>query len=148
MQPQFPDEKPLNPFDFWTGADFVMKIRNVEGYRNYDKSEFKSTSSLLDGDDEKLETVFNKMYDLEEFTDAKNFKTYDELKTKLANVLGESAPRTVRQEIAEDAPRAEAPQYKTAEAADVYEDHNVNVGNSSNDEDDTLSYFARLAQES
>ena len=88
MQPQFQDEEPVNPFDFWEGASFKLKIRNVEGYRNYDKSEFASPSELRDNDEE-LETIYNAMYDLTEFTDPSNYKTYDELKSRLQMVLGE-----------------------------------------------------------
>ena len=91
MQPSFQDEKAVNPFDFWEGADFKLKIRQVEGYRNYDKSEFASPTSLYESDDTKLEGVYNQLYDLSEFTDPKNYKTYDELKAKLARVLGEEA---------------------------------------------------------
>ena len=69
MQPQYPDEKPMNPFDLWEGGDFVMKIRKVEGYRNYDKSEFKKASELLDGDDTKLEATCSQIMELSEFTD-------------------------------------------------------------------------------
>ena len=145
MQPQFPDEKPVNPFDFWDGADFVMKIRNVEGYRNYDKSEFRSPSPLLNGDDAGLENVYGQLHDISEFIDPKSYKSYDELKTKMYTVLGEQAPRTVKQSVALDEeipgfetrqrpapqPVAAAPQ-QTAEAVD---------------EDDTMSYFAKLAAE-
>ena len=136
MQPQFPDEAPVNPFDMWEGADFVLKIRNVEGYRNYDKSEFKSPSAIFD-DDDKLEGLYNKQHDLSEWTDPKNYKSYDELKTRLAAVLGESAPRTAKQAVAldevDDKPSFSAP--KPAEAL------------SNEAEDDTMSYFARLAND-
>ncbi len=88
MNPEFPDEKPMNPFDFWEGANFKLKIRNVEGYRNYDKSEFESVSALLDGDDEKLEELWKKEYSLKDFTDKKHFKSYDQLKSRLDKVLG------------------------------------------------------------
>ena len=149
MQPQFPDEKPVNPFDFWEGADFLLKIRQVEGYRNYDKSEFRSPAALYDGDEAKLEAVYDQMHPISEFVDPANYKTYDELKAKLANVLGEAAPRTVKQEVAMDlddeipefqssptpaAPSSPAPAITTAEA-------------SMSDDDDTMSYFAKLAAE-
>lgn len=138
MQPQFQDEQPVNPFDFWEGADFKLKIRNVEGYRNYDKSEFASPSALFDGEDSKLETVYNQLHDLSEFTDPKNYKTYDELKAKLSRVLGEEmgggAP-TVKEMVQLNEP-APAPAMPTAE--EVVAD----------DDDDTMSYFARLAESS
>jgi hypothetical protein len=86
MNPQFEDEKPLNPFDFWEGANFKMKIRNLEGYRNYDKSEF-AVPSKLDEDDSKVEQIWASQYSLNEFIDPSNFKTYQELEAKLNKVL-------------------------------------------------------------
>ena len=82
MQPQFADEEAINPFDFWSGANFKLKIRKVEGYWNYDKSEFDSPSVLLD-DDDKLESIYKNLNDLNEFTDLKNFKSYEDLKKRL-----------------------------------------------------------------
>ena len=102
MKPQFPDEQPMNPFDLWAGADFVLKIRQVDGYPNYAKSEFKSPSELFGGDEARLEAVYNSQHDVSEWTDPKNYKSYDELKSRLAIVLGESAPRTKKQEAALD----------------------------------------------
>jgi len=142
MQPEFADETPINPFDFWEGADFKLKIRNVEGYRNYDRSEFAAPSALHDGDDTKLETVYNSLHSLTEFTDPKNYKSYDELKARLMKVLGqEAAPLTTAESVTLDetasAPRSSAPA-PTPEPV---------VAASADDEDDTLSYFAKLAQE-
>ena len=147
MQPQFPDEKPVNPFDMWDGADFTLKIRKVEGYPNYDTSTFKSPSAISD-DEAKLEEIYNKQQDLSEWTDPKNYKSYDELKVRLASVLGESSPRTVKEEIALDdeipydnfktdpeppIKSEPAPKAKTAETA--------------LDDDDTMAYFSKLANE-
>ena len=142
MQPSFADETPVNPFDFWEGADFKLKIRQVEGYRNYDKSEFASPSSLYGGDEAKLEGVYNQLHDLSEFTDPKNYKTYDELKAKLARVLGEESSMgapTMKQEMQMNTP-APQPEYKVAEPVTAEQ---VNL----QDDDDTMSYFAKLAQE-
>ena len=140
MQPEFADEDPVNPFDFWEGADFKLKIRNVEGYRNYDKSEFSGVSSLYDADESRLESVYNQLHDLSEFTNPTNYKSYDELKAKLMKVLGEEATAgayTVRQEmqINEPAPSPE-PQRLEPVSADQL-----------SDEDDTMSYFAKLAND-
>lgn len=88
MNPEFPDEAPLNPFDLWEGADFKLKIRNVEGYRNYDKSEFASKSALYDGNDEKLEALWKKEYSLAEIISKDQFKSYDDLKARLDKTLG------------------------------------------------------------
>ena len=137
MQPEFADEKAVNPFDFWEGADFKLKIRNVEGYRNYDKSEFASPSALHEGDDTKLEAVYNQLHDLSEFTDPKNYKTYDELKAKLGRVLGEEAiagAPTMAQTAQMNEPAPVPVEPATAE-------------NIASDDDDTMSYFARLANE-
>lgn len=132
MNPQFEDEKAVNPFDLWEGANFKLKIRNVEGYRNYDKSEFSASSALFD-DDEKLEAVWKKEYSLKEFLDPSKFKSYDELKGRLDKVLGLDgsvpAPRTTVEQ-AKAAPVARKP----VEA----------ITDTSSDEDD-MSYFSRLA---
>jgi hypothetical protein len=87
MNPEFQDEEKVNPFDYWGGANFKLKVRKVSGFVNYDKSEFESVSPLLGGDDEKLERLWKTQYKLSEFTDAKNFKSYDELKARLDEVL-------------------------------------------------------------
>ena len=88
MNPEFEDEQAVNPFDMWEGANFKLKIRNVEGYRNYDKSEFDSPTPLFDGADEKLEELWKKEYSLKDFTEKKQFKPYDQLKARLDKVLG------------------------------------------------------------
>jgi len=138
MQPEFADEKAVNPFDFWEGADFKLKIRNVEGYRNYDKSEFAAQTSLHSGDDVKLEALYNQLHDLSEFTDPKNYKTYDDLKAKLGRVLGEEA-------IMAGAPTmAQTAQMNEPAPAPVQP---VTAENIPSEDDDTMSYFARLANE-
>ena len=141
MQPSFADEKAVNPFDLWEGANFKLKIRNVEGYRNYDKSEFDSPTTLSD-DDSVLEGIYNKQASLQEFLDPKNFKTYDELKMKLSRVLGEevsAGANTVKQDtqLGESTP---PPEIKSAEPVTAEQ-------MSSQEDDDTMSYFAKLAKE-
>lgn len=139
INPEFEDEKPMNPFDFWKGANFKLKIRNYEGYRNYDKSEFDTQSALLDGDDKQIEKVWKAAHSLKEFVKSENFKSYDELKEKLNRVLGAggatraAAPKIQEEEAPWDEPKAAKPR-KTAEAVSV-------------DEDDDLSYFDKLAAE-
>jgi len=138
MQPQFADETPVNPYDFWEGADFKLKIRKVEGWVNYDKSEFSAQSALFDGDEGRLNEVYGQLYALQDFLDPKNYKTYDELKAKLNRVLGVDAG--VSMEAPAPAPVVEAPSF-AAESAPV-------ADTADSDEDDTLSYFAKLAKES
>lgn len=136
MQPQFADEDPINPFDFWAGASFKLKIRNVEGYRNYDKSEFASQKPLSE-DDEELETVYSKLHDLNEFSDPENYKSYNELQERLSMVLGVTA--AAERNFTSVTETAAAPAPKTApEPVITIADE---------DEDDTMSYFAKLAAE-
>jgi hypothetical protein len=137
MQPAFKDETPVNPFDFWEGANFKLKIRKVDGYWNYDKSEFEVPSALFD-DDDKLEEVWKKQYPLAEFTAATNFKSYDELKTRLHAVLAGTTAVGTAAEVMEDAPRVQ-PKVDTKPAPKP----TVDNGN----DEDTMSYFEKLANE-
>ena len=140
MNPQFEDEKPVNPFDLWQGANFKLKIRNVEGYRNYDKSEFDEPAALLD-DDEKLEAVWKSEYPLSEFISPDTYKSYDELKAKLYRVLalGETETVNTPAESFATAPKAaSAPTMPSATAAAA----EVPLSTSAEDTDDeSLSFF-------
>lgn len=147
MNPSFADEKPINPFDFWAGANFKLKIRQVEGYRNYDKSEFDSQSALLDGDDEKLEAVYKQLHSLQEFLAPSNFKSYDELKRKLDSVLNPAGGGAQRATAAAKAALDDAEEdlpwnNDTKEAAPQKE-----LVSESEGADDPLEYFRRLASE-
>jgi len=140
MQPQFQDETPVDPFDFWEGASFKLKIRNVEGYRNYDKSEFASPSPLLGGDDDQLETIYNGLYDLNEFTDPSNYKTYEELEQRLHLVLGQiETPRSTSQQVELENVREAAPM-RTQPAPEPR-------SSVADDDEDTMSFFSKLAAE-
>ena len=138
MQPAFADETPINPFDFWKGANFKLKIRKLDGYWNYDKSEFDAVSTLGDFNDDQLESIYKSQHSLTAFTDAKNFKTYEELEKRMNTVLNSrkvAAP--VAEEVAdEDDNRGPAPSVTAAAAPTPNED-----------EEDVMSYFSRLAEE-
>ena len=137
MNPQFQDEKPFNPFDFWAGANFKLKIRKVEGYQNYDKSEFESPAPLFDGEDTKLEKIWKAEHSLKEFLDPKNFKSYDELKAKLNRVLGveasstSNANRNSKAESSKPASKTEEPSWDSSDS----------------DDDDEMKYFSKLASD-
>jgi len=136
MNPQFPDEKPLNPFDFWEGANFALKIRNVESYRNYDKSTFMTTS-VLHKDDTRLEAIHSQEHSLQEFLKPSNFKSYDELKDKLNRVLASSMEgRTSNVMEQEDTIAPTASRVRPAPAPAMDE---------ATDDDDDLNYFKKLA---
>ena len=138
MNPEFEDETATNPFDFWEGADLKLKIRNVEGYRNYDKSEFAEVSPLENGDDDKLEKVYESMFSLQEFTDRKNFKTYAELQAKLDMVLGLSGSTPAPSVKTAEENVVEMPKQKEVSAPKI---------KSSDNDDENLSFFEKLAEE-
>jgi len=136
MNPQFEDEEAINPFDLWKGANFKLKIRKVDGYQNYDKSEFESASPLSSDDDE-LEKIWKSEFALSELISDKEFKTYDALKTRLDKVLGLSgevpAPKTTVETIKE---QAKAAPKKV-----------VDIEPEVTEEDEDLAYFSKLAEE-
>jgi hypothetical protein len=140
MEPEFDDEQPTNPFDLWEGANFRLKIRNVEGYRNYDKSEFDNPAPLFD-DDDKLEGVWKSEHSLQAFLDRKNFKSYDELKTRLYRVLaldGGSVTQNVQDRFSDsedEAPRQQ--KTKPQKSQPVAED----------DDDESMQFFKELAED-
>jgi len=146
MQPEFPGEEPVNPFDFWNGADFQLKIRNVAGYRNYDKSEFKAPSALFEADEVKLEATYNQMFDINEFVEPTSFKPYDELKGRLQVVLGEAVGANAVTSTANVSQSAEENVGRSAPEPEIVQSPAPTVG-AEEDEDDTLSYFAKMAQE-
>jgi len=144
MNPQFDDEKPVNPFDLWEGSNFRLRIRKFEGYRNYDKSEFEKPSALSD-DDSVLESVYSKEYSLQGFLQPSEFKTYDELKARLHKVLGLDGSATKSTSRAEDDEiwKEEAPKFKAKEAAPA----RVAVAAADDDDEDGLDFFKKLAED-
>ena len=148
MNPEFEDEDAINPFDFWGGANFKLKVRKVAGFINYDKSEFDSPSALLDGDDEKLEELWKKQYSLKEFTDASNFKDYGQLKKRFESVVSGGGIATSAEEI-EEAQREVSSKFGTNN--DSSDDGSTKAeeafGKSDSEEDDALSYFEKLAND-
>jgi hypothetical protein len=147
MQPEFEDETPINPFDFWQGANFKLKLVKKDGYWNYDKSEFDRVAPLLD-DDDALEAVWKKQYSLTAVTAPDQFKSYEDLEKRLKYVLGQKTaarPRLDEEVDNEDNDRGSyAPDFTSRRS-----EPELPVVSSSNDEDedDALSYFQRLAEE-
>ena len=137
MQPEFDDEDPINPFDYWAGANFKLKVRKVGGYINYDKSEFESPSELLGGDDGKLEELWKTQHSLQAFVAPDQFKTYDELKKKLQEVVGDDIRATESDFVSQ----------KTAEDVVVEETVSSDNGEVEGEETDALSYFQRLGDD-
>mgnify|MGYP003310613770 CR=1 FL=1 len=137
MQPAFEDENPVNPFDFWEGANFKLKIRKVDGFWNYDKSEFEAPSALFDNDDD-IEKVWNKQYPLVDFTASTNFKSYDELKTRLNMVLAGTTTVGNVTTLMEDEPVVSAVVDTKEEPAPVTVE---------DEDEDTMDYFQKLADD-
>jgi len=156
MNPQFEDESPINPFDFWEGAEFKLKARNVEGYRNYDKSEFSTPSPLSDPSgapmsDEEMENIWSGQKSLSDIIDPKNFKSYNDLKAKMYKVLaldgGSHAPNNTAED--DDAGMDFSPKFQERSAPTLAEapSPSFSASASSNDDDDTLDFFKGLADD-
>jgi len=149
MQPEFEDEEAIDPFDFWQGANFKLKAKNVAGYRNYDSSEFARQDALLE-DDDAMEAIWKKEFSLEEFTNADQFKSYDDLKKRLDYVLGiKGSPKFQDQETVEQ--EEDFRQQNRGESNPVPQSMKEELDNltptNTDDDDDTLSYFAKLAED-
>ena len=146
MQPEFEDEESIDPFDFWKGANFKLKAKNVAGYRNYDSSEFAVPGPLLD-DDDALEALWKKQNSLAELVAPSQFKSYEELKTRLDSVLGTKASRRTDEEVNdEDDYRGSAPSLTEdlrGELNSLKSSRSVAVDD---EDDESLSYFAKLAE--
>ena len=153
MQPEFEDEEAIDPFDFWQGANFKLKAKNVAGYRNYDSSEFAAQSPLLD-DDDAMEAIWKKQYSLAELVAADQFKSYDDLKKRLDYVLGsKGTPRYQDPDVADEE------DYSRGSVKELDSDLREELNNlqptrrsatpvvEENEDDDALSYFARLAED-
>ena len=127
MNPEFKDETPINPFDFWAGANFKLKIRKVDGYANYDKSEFAAPTQLLDGDDGKLEELWKTQHSLQGILAPENFKSYQELESRFNTVIAHDAGGefvgTIEESTSDPIASVDAP------------------------EDTTLDYFKKLAEQ-
>ncbi len=132
MQPQFDDEQAINPFDLWKGANFKLKIRKVDGFWNYDKSEFDAVTPLLDTD-EALEKVYQSEYPLKPFHEESNFKPYTELKEKMERVLGEAVDNRTAEQVASDMDVTTEPPFDGGKP--------ITTGGAS----DTMEYFEKLA---
>lgn len=158
MKPEFEDESPINAFDLWEGANFKLKIVKKDGYWNYDKSEFTEPSVLGDMTDSELEQVWRSQYSLKDFIDPKNFKSYDELSSRMNVVLKKPAPRVDRETLEDEGDDFQMPA-QTRPSRPVFNSVANTVtrepslprvaaaASGGDDDDDMTSYFARLAEE-
>jgi len=146
MKPAFADEKPINPFHFLEGANFKVKIRTIDGFPNYDSSEFAAPSPMCNGDESEIKKIWESQYPLREFTDPSNFKSYDELKSRLTLVLGNDVRRSAD---APSAPTAESysPTDESSAESSPFTPTNTSEQTNSGFSDDASSYFERLAAE-
>lgn len=140
MNPEFEDESPVNPFDFWEGTNFKLKIRKVEGFTNYDKSEFAAASALLEGDDKQLEDLWKTQYKISDFLLPDNFKSYDELQTRLDKVLNTTGGNALAAALSAEDEKLDNRPKQTVVAQEF--DSNEDASDS-----DAMSYFAKLADE-
>ena len=142
MFPAFADEQAINPFDFWKGANFKLKIRKVEGFTNYDKSEFEGTTELFEGNDDKIEAVWKGQHSLQQFVDPSNFKPYEELKKKFDEIIGNTsgAVSNVTETVLDHAEKFGP----AGGADDIPIEQPVSTDEKS---DDAMSYFKKLAEQ-
>ena len=142
MFPAFADEQAVNPFDFWKGANFKLKIRKVEGFTNYDKSEFEGTTELFEGNDDKIEAVWKAEHALQQFVDPSNFKPYEELKKKFDEIIGNTsgAVSNVTETVLDHAEKFGP----AGGADDIPIEQPVSTDEKS---DDAMSYFKKLAEQ-
>jgi len=156
MQPEFEDEEPINPFDFWGGANFKLKIVKKDGYWNYDKSEFDRLAPLLD-DDDAMEAIWKKEYSLAAVVAPDQFKSYEDLEKRLKSVLGQkNAARAVAEQEDEYESYAQTPSkedkimeelevsYQKSKSVPSLPSPQVTVDE---DEDDAMKYFQKLVDE-
>ncbi|MAB90248.1 MAG: single-stranded DNA-binding protein [Planctomycetes bacterium] len=137
MNPAFEDEKATNPFDFWEGANFKLKIRKVDGFWNYDKSEFEQISKVKTTDDE-IDKIWKSQYALKPFVDPTSFKPYDELKEKLNRVLTGTRSTESVEDI--DLPPVSNDVPTSSNRTSVEKEEKSNGS-------DDLSYFSKLAED-
>jgi hypothetical protein len=132
MKPEFEDESPVDPFDFWKGANFKLKVRKVAGYINYDKSEFEAPTALFDGDDSRLENLWKSEYSLQDIVAPTEFKSHEDLKDKFDGVIGNDIRSTQDDSFTETAENIE-PETTTVSTP------------AAETEEDALSFFNKLA---
>jgi hypothetical protein len=132
MKPEFEDESPVDPFDFWKGANFKLKVRKVAGYINYDKSEFEAPTALFDGDDSRLENLWKSEYSLQDIVAPTEFKSHEDLKEKFDGVIGNDIRSTQDDSFTETAENIE-PETTTVSTP------------AAETEEDALSFFNKLA---
>ena len=143
MNPEFEDETPVNPFDLWEGANFKIKIRKLDGFSNYDKSEFENPA-VLDEDEAKMEEIWKSEHSLSEFTDPKNFKSYSDLKEKLDRVLGKQTDTPTPTDVPFDGGKPMTPA-QAAVKPPVTETHVATAATAETEDD--MSYFKQLAED-
>lgn len=143
LRPKFQDDTPINPFDFWEGADFKLKVLKKDGYWNYDSSEFSSPSALLDGNDDELKEVYDKLHNITEFVNPDNFKSYEDLQARLDKVLGNSPSTSTRKKIDPELQEELDEEYEEAKSSKSIS--KVDDEDDDEDADNALDYFSKLA---
>ncbi|MEN6551936.1 MAG: hypothetical protein ABFC34_03520, partial [Methanobacterium sp.] len=143
LKPKFQDDTPINPFDFWEGADFKLKVLKKDGYWNYDSSEFSNPTPLLGGDDDDLKEVYEKLHNLNEFVDPEKFKSYEDLQARLDKVLGNA--HTERKKVDPELQEEIDEEYEEIKTSKSSKKSTLVEEDDDEDTDDALDYFSKLA---
>jgi len=145
LRPKFQDGSPFNPFDFWTGADFKIKVLKKDGYWNYDSSEFSTPTALLGGDDDKLKEIYDQLHDISEFVNPDNFKSNEDLQARLDKVLGNVLSTPSRKKVDPELQAEMDEEYEQIKSSKSSKSISK-VVEDDDDEADALDYFQKLSQ--
>ncbi len=158
--PKFPDEPKFNPFNFWEGADFVLKVTTQDDFPNYDKSEFKTPAPHRGGGDAELEAIWKNLYSLQAFIDPSQYKPAKDLQKRLNKVLGldTELPEPEKEEPKETSFKTDSSRFDKAEVPGTQEVTAAKVAATNaehkakdsppwaGDADDELDYFKNAAK--
>lgn len=145
LRPKFQDDTPINPFDFWTGADFKLKVLKKDGYWNYDSSDFASPSPLLDGDDDELKEIYGKLHNLNDLVKEDTFKSYDDLQNRLSRVLGNTTPSQQSKKLDPELQEELDEEYQQVKETKESSKSSYSDDEDDDDVDEALDYFSKLA---
>ncbi len=90
-RPEFDGQVAIDVTDIYEGAPFYLKMEQIAGFPNYDKSTFGPVSELYDGDETQLKAIYDSMHPLKALIAPNQFKPYDELSKKWNKLSGKTA---------------------------------------------------------
>ena len=143
----------INPFDFWTGANFKLRAKKVAGYPNYDSSEFQDSGLLEDLEDAQLESIWKRQHELQPLVAEDQFKTYEQLQERLNSVLNLKGGQTTEKVTETLAAKPDFNQVENMNLKPAAVPLNAPTTVSaedqpSEDDEDVMDFFKKIANES